>query len=387
MRLQKLFRATAKLTAFAALTFNMIAATPEKMTVYIGTYTGGSSKGIYAYEFDTTSGALKQIGLAAETPSPSFLAIHPNNQFLYAVNELDNFGGQKHGAITAYKIDPANPAKLTKINEVTSRGAHPCHIIVDKAGKHVLAANYSGGNAIAYAIDAEGKLGKETAFVQHTGSSVNQSRQKEAHAHSINLDPANRFAFVADLGLDKVMVYKYDASAGTLTANNPAFAAIKAGGGPRHFALSPNGKHAYVNHEMTGHITAFNYDSANGTLTEIQTLSTLPGGNPVPGNSTAEILVHPSGKFVYCSNRGHNSIAAYTVAPDGKLTYIENESTRGKTPRNFNIDPSGKFLIAANQESDSLAVFKINEQTGALDPVGDVVSAPKPVCVRFLAGK
>lgn len=383
MRLQKLFRATAKLAIVAAITFNMIAATPEKLTVYIGTYTGGTSKGIYAYEFDTTSGALKEIGLAAETPSPSFLAIHPNNQFLYAVNELDNFGGQKHGAITAYKIDPSNPAKLTKINEVTSRGAHPCHIIVDKAGKHVLVANYTGGNVVAYAIDADGKIGKETAFIQHTGSSVNQSRQKEAHAHSINLDAANRFAFVADLGLDKVMVYKYDAAAGTLTANEPGFATIKPGGGPRHFALSPNGKHAYVNHEMTGHITAFNYDSAKGTLSEIQTISTLPGGNPVQGNSTAEILVHPSGKFVYCSNRGHNSIAAYTVAPDGKLTYIENESTRGKTPRNFNIDPSGKFLIAANQESDSLAVFKIDQSSGKLDPVGDVVSAPKPVCIKF----
>ncbi|MGZ8921109.1 MAG: lactonase family protein [Limisphaerales bacterium] len=366
----------------------MIAATPEKLTVYIGTYTGGPSKGIYAYEFDTTSGALKQIGLAAEIASPSFLAIHPNNQFLYAVNELDNYGGQKHGAITGFKIDPSNPAKLTKINEATSRGAHPCHIVVDKAGKHVLVANYSGGNVSVYPIDGSGKLADTaSAFIQHTGSSANQSRQKEAHAHSINLDTANRFAFVADLGLDKIMVYKYDPAAGTLTANDPAFASIKPGGGPRHFAFSPNGKYAYVNHEMTGHITAFNYDSTKGALTEIQTISTLPGGNPVPGNSTAEILVHPSGKFVYCSNRGHNSIAAYTVASDGKLTYIENESTRGKTPRNFNIDPSGKFLIAANQDSDSLAVFKIDPSTGALAPVGEPVTAPKPVCIKFFAGK
>ena len=382
MRFLKLFSA-------AILSFTMSAATPENLTVYIGTYTGGPSKGIYAYEFNTASGALKQIGLAAETESPSFLAIHPNKQFLYAVNELDSFNGEKAGAITAFKIDPANPAKLTKINTVSSKGAHPCHIIVDKKGEHVLVANYTGGNVVAYGIDAQGKLGeKPISFIQHRGSSVDQSRQKEAHAHSINLDANEKFAFVADLGLDKVMVYRYGQGApGTLVPNNPASASIKPGGGPRHFAFSPDGKHAYVNHEMTGHITGFNYDSSKGALTEFQTLSTLPGGNPVKGNSTAEILVHPSGKFVYCSNRGHNSIAAYSRAADGKLTYVENESTRGKTPRNFNIDPTGKFLIAANQDSDSLAVYKIDPSTGALDPVGDVINAPKPVCIKFYSAK
>lgn len=380
MRFLKFFSA-------AVFSFTMFAATPEKLTVYIGTYTGGTSKGIYAYEFNTTSGALKQIGLATETESPSFLAIHPNNQFLYAVNELDNFNGEKAGAITGYKIDPTNPAKLTKINTVSSKGAHPCHIIVDKAGKHLLVANYTGGNVVTYAIDAQGKIAdKPSAFIQHNGSSVNQSRQREAHAHSINLDAAQRFAFVADLGMDKVMIYRYGQDA-TLVPNDPAFATITPGGGPRHFAFSPDGKRAYVNHEMTGHITGFNYDSEKGALTEFQTVSTLPGGNPVPGNSTAEILVHPSGKFVYCSNRGHNSIAAYTVAPDGKLTYVENESTRGMTPRNFNIDPTGKFLIAANQDSDSLAVFRIDQTSGALESVGDIVSAPKPVCIKFYAPK
>ncbi|HEX7859379.1 MAG TPA: lactonase family protein [Verrucomicrobiae bacterium] len=369
------------------VSLTMFAATPEKLTVYVGTYTGGTSKGIYAYEFNTSDGSLKQVGLAAETPSPSFLAIHPNNQFLYAVNELDNFNGEKAGAITGYKIDPANPAKLTKINTVSSKGAHPCHIIVDKSGKHVLVANYTGGNVVAYPIDAEGKLAeKPSAFIQHTGSSVDKSRQKEAHAHSINLDSAQRFAFVADLGLDKIMIYKFDPAAGTLSTHAP-FGTIKPGGGPRHLAFSPDGKRAFANHEMTGEITGFNYDPAAGTLTPFQTLSTLPGGNPVPGNSTAEILVHPTGKFVYCSNRGHNSIAVFTVAADGKLTYVENESTRGKTPRNFNIDPTGKFLIAANQDSDSLAVYKIDQSKGSLEPVGDVVSAPKPVCIKFFSGK
>lgn len=365
----------------------MFAATPEKLTVYIGTYTGGSSKGIYAYEFNTASGALKQISLAAETASPSFLAVHPNNPFLVAVNELDSYDGEKAGAITSFQIDPSNPAKLRKIDSASSKGAHPCHIIFDRAGKHVLVANYTGGNVIAYPIDAQGRLPeKPSAFIQHSGSSVNPQRQKEAHAHSINLDASEQFAFVADLGMDKIMIYRFDKSSGALTENDPAFATITPGGGPRHLAFSPDGKRAYVNHEMTGHITAFNYDPARGALTEFQTISTLPGGNPVPGNSTAEILVHPSGKFLYCSNRGHNSIAVYTIAADGKLTYVENESTRGKTPRNFNIDPTGKFLIAANQDSDSLAVFKIDENSGSLEPVGAVISAPKPVCIRFFAG-
>lgn len=382
MRILSLFSA-------AILSFTMSVATSEKLTVFVGTYTGGPSKGIYAYEFNTSTGALKEIGLAAETESPSFLAIHPNGKFLYAVNELDNFGGERAGAITGFKIDSTNPARLSKINTVSSKGAHPCHIIVDKEGKHVLAANYTGGNVVVYPIKEDGTLEERpVSFIQHRGSSVNQSRQKEAHAHSINLDSAEKFAFVADLGMDKVMVYRYGQDApGTLVPNEPGFATIKAGGGPRHLAFSPDGKHAYVNHEMTGHITAYNYDSVKGALTDFQTLSTLPGGDPVPGNSTAEVLVHPSGKFVYCSNRGHNSIAVYTRSADGKLTYVENESTRGKTPRNFNIDPSGKFLIAANQDSDSLAVFKIDPQTGALEPSGDVVKAPKPVCIKFYGGK
>ena len=361
----------------------MLAATPDKLTLFIGTYTGGPSKGIYTYELNTADGSLQQIGLAAETPSPSFLAIHPNNQFLYAVNELDNYQGEKAGAVTAFKIEGT---KLTKLNEASSRGAHPCHIIVDKAGQNILLANYTGGNIATYAISADGKLAdKATTFIQHTGSGVDPQRQKEPHAHSINLDAANRLAFVCDLGLDKVMLYDYER--GALKPHHPAFAMVKPGGGPRHFAFSPDGKRAYVNHEMTGHITGFNYDSGKGTLTEFQTISTLPGGNPVRGNSTAEIQVHPSGKFVYCSNRGHNSIAVYTVGTDGKLTYVENESTRGKTPRNFGIDPSGKFLIAANQDSDTLAVFKINPTTGALDPIGEPVAAPKPVCVKFFTVK
>jgi 6-phosphogluconolactonase len=354
----------------------------DKINVFIGTYTDGPSKGIYSYELNLQDGSLHQTGLAAKIASPSFLAIHPNKHFLYAVNEVENYGGQKAGAVTGFKID-ASGTKLERINDATSGGPGPCHLSVDKSGKFVLVANYSGGSVEVLPINNKGELGQPASFIQHTGSSVNKQRQGEPHAHSINLDPKNRFAIVADLGLDKVFVYRFDSKNGNLTPNMPPFAALAPGSGPRHFAFHPNGKNAYVINEILSTATAFSWDGSKGSLTELQTVSTLPNG-PVAGNSTAEIQVHPSGKFVYGSNRGQNTIAVFSVDASGRLTHVENESTRGKTPRNFGIEPSGKFLIAANQDSDTLAVFKIDQKTGALDPVGETVAAPKPVCVKFL---
>jgi 6-phosphogluconolactonase len=254
---------------------------------------------------------------------------------------------------------------------------------LDRSGKYVLVANYSGGSVEVLPINAKGELGERTAFIQHIGSSVNKSRQSEPHAHSANVDPKNRIAVVADLGLDKLMLYRFDPAHGTLTPNDPPLASIAPGSGPRHFAFAPNGKFAYVINEISSTATAFSYNAKRGALTEIQTISTLPDG-PVDGSSTAEIQVHPSGKWVYGSNRGHDSIAVFSVDSSGKLARVENESTRGKIPRNFGIDPSGQYLIAANQDSDSLAVFKIDQKTGALDLVGEPIAAPKPVCVRFL---
>ncbi len=364
-----------------ALSLNSLSAA-EKMTVFVGTYTGGPSKGIYAYELNMLDGSLKQLGLAAEAQNPSFLAIHPNKQLLYAANEIGRFQGKPVGAVTGFKID-AVTGKLNKINDQSSGGDGPCHLVVDKAGKNVLVANYGGGSVAVLPIDSEGQLKAATAFVQHKGSSVNPQRQKEPHAHSIHVDAQNRFAFAADLGMDKVMIYRFDADSGGLAANDPAFASVKPGGGPRHFAFSPDHKRAYVNNEITSSVTAFSYNEATGALAETQTISTLPAdwnGN----NSTAEIQVHPTGKFVYCSNRGHNSVAVFSVDSNGRLSHVENESTRGKTPRNFGIDPTGKYLIAANQDSDTLAVFSIDSQSGKLTPLGEPVSAPKPVCVKFL---
>jgi 6-phosphogluconolactonase len=355
---------------------------PEKMWVFIGTYTGGRSKGIYRFELDLASGKLTPRGLAAEANNPSFLAIHPSQRYLYAVSEVAEVGGKKTGAVSAFALDPKT-AELTALNQQPSGGAGPCHLIVDREGKHVLVANYSGGSVSVLPIQADGRLGEATAFVQHEGSGANKDRQEGPHAHSINLDAANRFAAVADLGLDKVLVYKYDAAKGALTPNDPPAYVGAPGSGPRHFAFHPNGRNAYVINELASTITALSYDAEHGVLKGLQTLSTLP--KEVKGNSTAEVQVHPSGKFVYGSNRGHNSIAIFSVDPKtGELKAVGHQTENIKTPRNFGIDPTGTFLVVANQDSGSLVVFRIDQTTGELSPVGGPVEVGTPVCVKMI---
>jgi len=362
-------------------------AVADECLVYLGTYTGPKSKGIYVSRLDRRKGELSVPDLAAETKSPSFLAIHPNGKFLYAVGEIDNFGGKKAGSISAFNIDRRS-GKLTALNQQTSGGDGPCYLVVDRTGKYVLAANYGGGSVTAVALKDDGSLGEVTAFIQHTGSSVNLQRQKEPHGHSINVDPGNRFAVAADLGLDKLLVYRFDGKTGKLEPNEPPFTSVKAGAGPRHFAFHPKGGSAYVINEMDCTVTAFEWDGKKGVLKEIQTISTLPPNEAVKrAFSTAEVQVHPSGKFVYGSNRGHDTIVAYTVEGGGKLKYVENEPSGGKTPRNFGIDPSGKYLLSANQSTDSVVVFSIDEKTGALTPTGNRIEAPSPVCVKFLEVK
>ena len=356
----------------------------EKMLVFIGTYTGAQSQGIYAYEFSPADGSLKSLGLAAKTPSPSFLALHPNRRFLYAVNELDDYQGKKAGSVTAFAIEGGS-GKLRPLNTKSSLGAHPCHIIIDSQGRNALVANYTGGSVAVLPLAEDGSLKTEGRHVQHTGSSIHKQRQGEPHAHSINLDPQGRFAIAADLGIDKLLVYKYDPAASELHPHDPSATSVKPGAGPRHFAFHPNGRQAYVINELDMTVTAFDYDAAKGTLQPIQSITTLPEGVTGDNFSTAEFQVHPSGKFAYGSNRGHNSIVVYRVDPaNGRLSYVENESTQGQTPRNFAIDPTGKFLVAANQDSDSLVVFRINQENGALESTGIKVAAPKPVCVKFL---
>ena len=361
------------------------AAPKGRMLVYLGTYTGEKSKGIYVSRLELASGALSSPELAAEIKSPSFLAIHPSRDFLYAVSEVNTADGQPTGSVHAFRVDRPSGG-LTPVNHQSSMGAGPAHLIVDKAGRNVLVANYGGGSVAVLPIDDSGALKPASASVQHTGSSVNPSRQKGPHAHSINVDPANRFAYVADLGLDKVLIYRFDPAAGSLVANEPAFAAVRPGAGPRHFALHPGGRFAYVINEMECTVTAFSCDAKTGALTELQTVSTLPAGQAVAqGYSTAEIQVHPSGRFVYGSNRGHDSLVVYSVdAGSGRLTHVQHQPTEGSTPRGFGIDPTGAHLLAGNQRSDTLVGFRIDAASGRLTPTGQKLALGAPVCVKFL---
>jgi 6-phosphogluconolactonase len=353
--------------------------------VYVGTYTGEKSRGIYAYRLDLASGRCAPLGLVAELKSPSFLAIHPNRKFLYSVNEISDLNGKPTGGVSALALD-ASTGKLTLLNQQSSEGAGPCHLVVDRSGKTVLVANYGGGSVAALPIGTDGRLGPAASAIKHTGSSVNPARQKEPHAHSINVDPDNRFAMAADLGLDKVLVYRLDPAASKLSANDPPSVAVKPGSGPRHFAFHPSGKFAYVINEILCTVTAFAYDPPRGQLTERQTITTLPEGvKLVPEFSTAEVQVHPSGKFVYGSNRGHDSITMFAVNDaDGTLRFVENKSTGGKTPRGFGIDPTGTFLLAGNQDSHTITVFRIDPQSGKLTATGDPLEVGSPVCVKFL---
>jgi 6-phosphogluconolactonase len=353
--------------------------------VYVGTYTqeGSTSKGIYAYRFDADTAKLTPVGLAAETINPSFLAVHPNHRFLYAVNEIGNYKGQKSGGVSAFAIDRAT-GKLTFLNEVASGGGGPAYITVDKAGKYVLVANYDGGSVAAFPVLEDGRLGEASAFVQHTGHGTNPERQEAPHAHSIDLSPDDRFAIVDDLGLDETLVYKFDNTKGSLTPNTPPFAKAAPGAGPRHFAFSPSGKFAYMLTEMGNTVTAFGYDSSAGVLNSLQTISTIPK-DFTKLNEDAEIEVHPSGKFLYASNRGHDSITVFAIDPNkGTLTLVEYASTKGASPRSFEIDPTGKLLFAANEKSDNIVVFRIDQKTGRLTPTGKVLEVSQPVCVKFV---
>jgi 6-phosphogluconolactonase len=353
------------------------------MWVFVGTYTGGKSRGIYRLTLDPASGKLGEPELAAESENPSFLAVHPSRRFLYAVNEVGQFEGKPGGGVTSFALD-TKAGSLAKLNAESTIGGGPCHLSVDHTGKTLLVANYGGGSVAAFPIGDDGRIAKATTFIQHEGSGANKDRQSAPHAHSINVDKGNRFAVTADLGLDRLFVYKLDPARAVLTPDDPPFAAVSPGSGPRHFAFHPNGKYGYVINELASTIAIFDYDAERGVLTLREEVRTLPKG--YMGTSfTAEVQVHPSGNFVYGSNRGSNSIAIFRVDPgNGLITLVEIESSGGKTPRNFGIDPSGRYLLAANQDSDSIVVFRINPDTGELTPTGQKVEVPKPVCVKFV---
>jgi 6-phosphogluconolactonase len=366
--------------------------------VWFGTYTGGkpdsaeTSAGIYVASFDPTTGRLSPPRLAAAAKNPSFLAFHPTLPVAYAVSEVTTDEGRPGGGIAAFTIDEASGG-LTEINRQSSGGAGPCHVSVDPTGRTVLAANYGGGSVICLGIGADGRLapavpGTPGGFIQHVFSGADETggaakRQAKPHAHSIYPTPDARFAIACDLGLDKVFVHALDVERAVLTPH--ATAHVAAGAGPRHFALHPAGRHGYSVNELDLTVTAFAFEPEAGRLTPIQTLSTLPPDvADRTGFSTAEIVVHPSGRFVYASNRGHDSIAMYTVdEASGRLSFLGTEPIRGKTPRNFVLDPTGRFLLAAGQQSDTVTVFAVDEATGRLAFTGQSEAVPAPVCIRF----
>ena len=362
---------------------------PNPTFVYVGTYTGPKSKGIYLFRLQTENLEVSQnillvpLGLAAESPSPSFLELDAKRQRLFAVNELSEFEGKPGGAISAFSIDPKTGA-LKLLNQRASMGAGPCHIVSDKEGRNVLVANYGSGSVAVLPVRADGTPGAASDVVQHAGKSVHPERQKGPHAHCVTLDPANRFAFVCDLGLDKILVYRFDAAQGKLTPHAPPFVSVKPGAGPRHMVFRPDGRFAYVVNELNSTINVYAYDANAGALSVVQTVSTLPEYFD-GANTTAEIDVHPSGKWVYASNRGHNSVVLFAVDFEkGTLTYVEEQGTGGKTPRHFGIEPSAKHLAIGNQESDTVLVCRIDAGNGRLKPSGVFASVPTPVCVKFL---
>jgi 6-phosphogluconolactonase len=355
--------------------------------VYFGTGTGGKSQGIYVARFDPATGRLTEPELAVETRGPTFLALHPVWPLLYAVGEYPAAEGRRGGGVSAFAISPTN-RQLTLLNQQSSGGSGPCHLAVEGQGKYVLVANYAGGSLASLPIQTDGSLGEAASTIQLTGSSVHPQRQTKPYGHFITMDPANRFALACDLGTDKVLVYRLDEKTGALTPNATAFATVPPGAGPRHLAFSPSGKFIYVVNEMGSTITAFAYDPLRGALSELQTISTLPedfAGRA--SNTCAEVEVHPSGKFVYASNRGHDSIAVFAVdAATGKLTAVEQQSTQGRVPRHFKLDPTGRWLLAANQATDAITVFAVDAATGRLKATGQSVAVPAPMCVLFVTG-
>lgn len=366
----------------------------NELFVYVGTYTEkirfgtgqifeGKGEGIHIYKMDPATGSWRPYRTAKGIMNPSYLAFHPNRRFLYAVNELKGYEGAATGSLSSFAIDPQS-GELYFINKVPTHGTDPCHVTVDQTGRHALVANFASGSVSVLPIREDGSLTDASGVIQHDGSSADPVRQSGPHAHSVTLDASNRFAYIPDLGLDKLMIYSFDSNRGKLKPHAQPWFETKPGAGPRHFMFHPNNNFAYLINELDSTIVSLGYDRETGTVEEIQTVPALP--ESFGGQSTcADIHVDPSGRFLFGSNRGHDSIVIYTIdGRTGKLTYVGHESTQGRAPRNFVIDPTGKFLFAANQDTDNVVHFSIDQQSGRLTPSGQITSAPTPVCLKIL---
>lgn len=356
--------------------------TQEKQRMYIGTYTDRGSEGIYSCEFNPETGALSSPELAAATVNPSFITIDPQGKYLYAVNETDTFETAPVGAISVFEINHKT-GKLKFLQKVSSLGAAPCHLSMDKTGKYLLVANYNGGNFAVFPVGEDGLLGKNTAFVQSSGSGPNPGRQTAPHAHFIQVTDDNKYMLVADLGTDKILIYRFEASGGLLSPDTPAYIQSDPGAGPRHLVFSPSGKTIYTLNELTSTVSVFSFNHDSASLVNKQTISALPE-NFTGDNTTAEIKIDRDGKFLYVSNRGDDSIVLFGIDPEsGLLNKIDRTPSGGKTPRNFEIDPSGKWLLAANQNSDNITLLGINPENGRLTPTSTNIKVSSPVCICF----
>jgi 6-phosphogluconolactonase len=348
----------------------------KEVDLYVGTYTSPEgSRGIYHARFDPETGAISEPELAAEATNPSFLAIHPNGRTLYSVHET------RDGSVSAYAIGADR--KLIHLNTQRTDGADPCHLTLDGKGRHLFVASYSTGNLATLPVRADGSLAPWSGLMQNEGSGPNKDRQQGPHMHAVYPTPDDRFVYACDLGTDEILTFRYDAERGTLTPTEPRAGRAPAGGGPRHLALHPNGRFAYANNEMLNSVTVFARHPETGELRELHTIASLPDGEPTAGKSTAEIVLHPSGKWLYVSNRGHDSIAAYTVGEDGTLKLLEIESAGVRGPRSFALDPTGRWLVVAGQHTNDLTALRIDPASGALTPSGRKVSVKAPVCVVF----
>jgi 6-phosphogluconolactonase len=362
------------------LLFVSFAANCQKYFLFIGTYTGSGSKGIYVYTFDAATGKAQWVSNTEGVINPSYLAIAPGGTFLYACTETRTANA---GGISAFRFN-REKGSLTFINKQSSGGDNPAYVSVHKGGKWVIAGNYSGGSLSAFPVDADGSIQTYSQLVQHTGTSINKQRQDVAHVHSTVFSPKGDYLFVPDLGMDKVMIYKFHPSdEKPLQPASPAFAATDAGSGPRHFIFHPNKKRAYLIEEMAGTVVAYNYKK--GKLNVIQQIATH--ADTAKGDfGSADIHISPDGKFLYASNRGgENNITIFSVdKSSGKLSLKGYQSTMGIQPRNFMIDPSGKYLLAANQKTGNIVIFKRDVETGLLQYTGDQINSPEPVCLKMI---
>jgi 6-phosphogluconolactonase len=348
--------------------------------VQVLAYTNWRLEGIYALHFDTETCAAIPVGRVSWARNATFFAVHPNQRFLFAVNQLTYYRGEKGGAVSAYAIDRRTGA-LEHLNSVPSGGVEPCFISVDGEGRNVLVANYMSGSVAVLPIAADGRLRPASALARHPDSSAES--EGKSLTHSVNAAPQGRFVVAANLGMDELLVYKFDAECGTLTPGSPPSFKCQAGAGPRHFVFHSNGRFAYVVNERRSEVTSLAWDSARGAFGQSQTVATVPEGF-AGKNHPSEIGLHPGGRFLYAANRGHDSIAVFAIDAEGRLTALDYVPTGGACPRGFGIDPSGDFLFAANQKSNNVVVFRIDQQTGLLHSTGKVLEVESPVCVRFV---